>query len=177
RAREHHALDVPARERADEAVGETLQADRRERMRDLVFVLAVNAAKGADLAPQPHRNTIEHRDREQTIGLVLLRKIGDPRSFGAVERDAAAERPKLAGDALEQRRFTGAVRTDDGKERTRLNFAGDVMHGRMPVVAERRVVEGDRGAFRGHAHLKAQSTAPQSNADAAAAKRRRAPSE
>src|SRR5262245_28273137 len=55
-AREHHALELAARERADETVGETLQADRRERAADLVFVLAVNAAKGADLAPQPHRN-------------------------------------------------------------------------------------------------------------------------
>ena len=50
---------------------------------------------------------------------------------------------------------------DHGEQRTGGNFAREMMHGRMPVVAERDVAKGD---LRRHAHLIASQTMPHSAA-------------
>ena len=49
-----------------------------------------------------------------------------------------------------------------------LHLAGDVMHGGMPVIAERQVAKHDCRLFVLHAHANAQITAPQSSAEATA---------
>ena len=141
--REQHALELAARQRADRTLGEIDQPDRGQRAGDLVVAARIEAAPGADLAPQPHRHAVEHRDREAAVDLDLLRQIGDVRFVEAVAVEAAAERLELADDALEQGRLAGAVRADDGEQRAALDLAGDVMHGGMPVIAERQVVEDD----------------------------------
>ena len=75
------------------------------------------------------------------VDLDLLRQIGDVGVWQPVEGEAAAERLELAHDALEQRGLAGAVRSDDRRAARRLHLAGDVMHGGMPVIAERQVAE------------------------------------
>src|SRR5262249_8131207 len=76
-----------------------------------------------------------------------------------------------AGEPAEQRRLAGAVGTDHGEQRAGGNFAGEMMHGRMPLIAERDVAKGD---LRSHAHLIASQTMPHSAALTAIAATRRA---
>ena len=95
---------------------EALQADSGERAGDLRFARGIEPAPGADLAPQPHRHAVEHRDGEAAIDVDLLRQVGDVGLGQPVEIDTAAERLELAHDALEQRRFAGAVGSDDGEQ-------------------------------------------------------------
>src|SRR4029453_1793766 len=71
--------------------------------------------------------------------------------------DRAGQRLEDAGDAAEQRRLAGAVRTDHGKQRAGRNVAREMMHGRMPVIAERHVAKAD---LRGHSHAIASEKIP-----------------
>ena len=57
------------------------------------------------------------------------------------------------------------------------HLAGDVMHGGMPVIAERQVAKLDGRLFVLHGHANAQKTAPQSSAEAIATSRSRAGTE
>ena len=176
-AREQHALELAARQRADRTVPEVLQADGGERAGDLRVARGVEAAPGADLAPQPHRHAVEHRDGKAAVDVDLLRQVGDVGLGQPVEIDAAAERLELAHDALEQRRFAGAVGPDDGEQLAARHLAGDVMHGGMPVIAEREIAKRDGRLFVLHAHANAQNTAPQSSAEAIATIKSRAGTE
>ena len=159
-AREQHALELAARERADETVGQVLQSDRGESVRDLIAIVAVDTVPSADLPPQPHGRAVEHRDGKLLVDRDLLREVGDSRVPQTAELDASAQRPKLAGDALEQGRLAGAVGADDGEQRPGLDVAGHVMNGRMPVVAERRVVEGNRRHASRHATSRPTTRSP-----------------
>ncbi len=46
---------------------------------------------------------------------------------------------------LNRRGFSRAIRPDHGEQRALRDVARDVMHGGMPVIAERQVVENDSG--------------------------------
>src|SRR4029079_11545334 len=83
-------------------------------------------------------------------------------------RQAATQRLDLAEDAFEQGRLAGAVRPDNGEQRSPPDFAGDVTHRRMAVVAERQVAKNEDGRRILHGHLNAHSTAPHSRTDATA---------
>jgi hypothetical protein len=55
--------------------------------------------------------------------------------------DAALQRSQFAGNALEQRRFAGAVGADDGQQAAGGNLAVQVVNRRMAIVAQRQIVE------------------------------------
>src|SRR6185312_8849081 len=165
---EQHALELAARQRANRTMSEILQTDRGERTGHLCVARGVKAAPGTDLAPQPHGHAVEHRDGEAAIDVDLLRQVGDAGLGQPVAIDPAAERLELAHDALEQCRFAGAVGSDDSEQLALRHLAGDVMHGGMPVIAEREVAKFDGRLCVLHGHASAQKTAPQSSAKAIA---------
>ena len=59
----------------------------------------------------------------------------------AAEIDRPRERLQDAGEPAKQRRLAGAVRTDHRQQRAGGDLAIEVMHRRMPVVAQRDVAE------------------------------------
>ena len=89
---------------------------------------------------------------------------------------AASMRPRLrrvqAGEGAQQGGLAGAVRPDHGGQAAGREAAGEVMHRRPPVVADRQVAQADLG--RAHARS-AQNTPSHSSADSPAARTRRAP--
>ena len=96
-------------------------------------------------APQSHRHHVVEVDRERPVDLGGLRQIGDVLRPHAAELDAAGERLDRADDALEQGRLAGAVRADHRDQRTGIDRAVEMMHGRVPVVAQRQIAEFQRG--------------------------------
>ena len=177
-ARKQHPLELAARQGAHRPVGEIEQPERSKRPGDGAPACSIEPAPGADLAPQSHGHAVEHRDGKAAVDLDLLRQISDVALVEAVELEAATERLELAHDALEQGRLAGAVRPDNGEKLAARHLAVDVMHGRMPVIAERQVAKGDRRFHvRRQGHAKAQATAPQSSAAAAATRHSRAGTE
>jgi hypothetical protein len=111
------------------------------------------------------------------VDLDLLGEIGDVAFLEAVELEAAAKRLQLADDPLEQRRLACAVRSDDGEKLAFGDLAGDVVHGRMAVIAEREIAEGD-GLWTGrHDQANAQNTADHNSIAATATMTSRAVSE
>ena len=71
------------------------------------------------------------------------------------ECDRSRQRLQNADDAAKQRRLAGAVRADHREQRAGGDLAVEMMHRRMPVIAERDVAELQ---LRGHAHLIASQT-------------------
>src|SRR5258708_37890551 len=63
--------------------------------------------------------------------------------------DRARKRLENSNDAAKQRGLAGAVRTDHREQRPSGDLAIEVMHRRMPVIAQRDIAESD---LRGHAH-------------------------
>ena len=84
-----------------------------------------------------------------------LRQIGDVLDVEPAEMDRSREGFQDAGEAAKQRRLAGTVRADHRHQRAGGDLAIEVMHRRMPVIAERDVLELD---LRGHAHLIASHT-------------------
>ena len=138
--RKQHALHLPAGQRADAAVFESVEADGGERMRDLVPRSLADAAEKADRAPQAGADEIEHRDRKAAIDIGGLRQIGDILDVEPAEMDRSRQRLENAGESAKQRRLAGAVRPDHRQQRAGGDLAVEVMHRRMPVIAERDVV-------------------------------------
>ncbi len=84
--------------------------------------------------------------------------------------DAAVERLQLADDALEQRRFARAVRPDQRQHVALPDHPLDMVHGRMPVVAEREILKGDgRTSMRDHTHASAHTIKSHSEISSSAA--------
>jgi hypothetical protein len=123
-----------------------------------------------------------NNDREARIERRLLRQVGDLPALQAVPVDPPLQRSQFAGDTLEQRRLAGAVGADDGQQTAGSDFAAQVVHGWMPVVAERQVVKADLhfgGSWRewvkrsGSVQSSAQKTVIHSSSSAAMAHNRR----
>ena len=106
-----------------------------------VAVLGPDAAEQAFAAPQPHRHHVVDVDREAAVDLGDLRQVGDVLRRQPAAVDAAGQRLDDADHALEQRRLAGAVRADHRHQRAGLDRAVEMMHGRMPVVAQREIAE------------------------------------
>ena len=170
-AREQHALHLAAGQRADRAVLKPVEADGGERLGDLVPLRLAHAAEKSGGAPQAGADQIEHRNRKAAVDIDALRQIGDVADIEAAEIDRARQRLQNAGEPAKQRRLAGAVRPDHRHQRTGSDLAVEVMHRRMPVVAERDVVEFE---LRRHAHLIATSTTAHRAALTASAAARRA---
>src|SRR5262249_55008572 len=101
----------------------------------------------AGMAPQPHGHHVVDVDRKRAVDLGRLRQVGDVLRAQAATLDAAGERLEHTDDALEQRRLAGPIRADHRDQRSGLDRAIEMVHGRMPLVAERNVAELQR---RGH---------------------------
>jgi hypothetical protein len=73
----------------------------------------------------------------------LLREVGDVFAPEANQFDSSLHRSQFADNALEQCRLPGAVGADHGQQASGGNFAPEMVNRRMPVVAERQVIESD----------------------------------
>ena len=121
------------------------------------LALRVDAAPDADLAPQPHGNAVEHRHGEAAVDVDLLRQIGDLVPVEPMQVDRAIEGSKLTHDALEQSRLAGAVGPDKREQLALFHLAGDMVHGRMAIIAKREIVQAD-GNARAHASTQAMQS-------------------
>ena len=102
--------------------------------------LAHAAEKSGD-APEPGADEIEHRDRKAAVDIGGLRQIGDIPDIEIAGQIDARQRLEDADQPSKQRRFAGAVGADDRQQRARRDLAVEMMHRRMPVVAQRDVTE------------------------------------
>src|SRR5579863_1635412 len=164
--RKQHALHLPAGQRADGAVLKTAQADGCERLRDSPARVLADAAEKTDLAPQPGADEIKNRNRKAAVDIHRLRQIGDVADVETIGEDRAGQGFEDPDNAPEQRRLAGTVGADHREQRAGRDLAIEVMHGRMPVVAQRDVAELQLG---GHAHLIASKTTAQRAAATASA--------
>ena len=154
-AGEQRALHLAARQGRDRAPLEAGQARRpRALPRSACRSRRADAAEQAGPRPQAHGDEIIDgerkafgRDRRPAAGRRYARR------HAPSSADFAAERPQGSDDSLEQGRLAGPVRADDRHQAAGRNLAGEMVHGRTPVVAERHVVEAD-GRCRAHVHLK-----------------------
>ena len=168
-AREQHALHLPARERADRAVLETGKADGGDRRVDRARALRPMPPKDPGAAPKAHGHHVVDVDREGAVDLGGLRQVGDMLRIGAAALDAAGQRLKHADNALEAASTCRApFGPTTATQRAALHRAVEVVHGRMPVVAEREIAELQRARSSTYTFI-AQSTAPHSSAMSAAA--------
>ena len=95
-----------------------------------------DAAEKAGRAPQPGADEIEHRDRKAAVDIGGLRQIGDIPDIETAALDDARERLEDADEAAKQGRFAGAVGTDHRDQGARRDLAAEVVHRRMPVIAQ-----------------------------------------
>jgi hypothetical protein len=96
------ALQLATGEGANRTCFQAVQADPVDRLGDAPASAAVEAAKGADLAPQAHGDKVMNHDREAVVERRLLGEVGDLPSLDADQLDPALQRPEFAGDGLEQ---------------------------------------------------------------------------
>jgi secreted PhoX family phosphatase len=79
----------------------------------------------------------------------MLGQVSDLLALHAMQVDAPLQRSQFAGNAFEQRRFAGAVGTDDGQQAAGGNLSVQVVNRRMAIVAQGQIVEAqDRQARR-----------------------------
>src|SRR4026208_40977 len=90
-AGDQHALELSTGERADRAIGEIENAERGERMGDLVLGALIETAPDADRAPWPHGGAVEYRDWERAVDVDLLRKVSDVAVGHAEEVDRSVK--------------------------------------------------------------------------------------
>ena len=117
-----------------------------------------HAAKQSGAAPKPGADKIEHRNRKAAVDIHRLRQIGDIPDIETAKQDGARKRLEDADDPSKQRRFAGAVRADHRDKGAGGDRPVEVVHRRMPVIAQRDVPELH---LRGHAHLIASHTTAQ----------------
>ena len=172
---EEHALELPDREGTDRPILETFEPDGRQRLGDLMAHDAGQPAENADPAPVAERHRIGDADREGAIYVRLLGQIGDVGAAEAAGRNPPFRRLQQADQGLDQGRLAGAIGPDHRRQRTRLETAGDMVHGRMAIIGNRQILDHQRGFGPMSAHRSAHSTAPQSSTDRPSATPRRAP--
>jgi hypothetical protein len=132
-----------------------LQAKRLKRLLDRQAARAVEAVPSTDVAPESHGYGVEHSDREAVVDVDLLREIGNVAGLEPIEAERTGKWLELTDDALEQGRLAGAVRTHQSEQVAANNLSRDMVHRRVPVVAERQIVKADGWKFRlthGRAH-------------------------
>jgi hypothetical protein len=140
-AGEVRALQLTARERADRTALEAVHADQVDGRGNAFAPGAVEAAKGTDLAPQPHGHEVVNDHRKAAVERRQLGQVSDLPALHAKQLDAALQRPQFAGDAFEQRRFAGAVGTNDGQQAAGGNLPVQVVNRRMTIVAQSQIIE------------------------------------
>jgi hypothetical protein len=146
-AREQDALELSSRKRADAPIAKVLQAKHAERPLHGLAALAIEPAPGANVVPKPHGHGIEHGNRERPVDVDLLGEIGDVASLEPNKAEGTRKRLELPDDAPEQSGFAGAIRPDQREQIATGNLAGDVMHSRVPVVAEGQIMKVIAGCF------------------------------
>lgn len=102
----------------------------------------------------------------------LLGRVGDVFALQADQLDSPLHWSELTDDTFKQRLFPGTVGADEGQQAAGSNFALEMMHGRMPLVAKRQVIEAADSCCRRH-HDSAQWIVTHSNSRAPQAQIRR----
>ena len=124
-------------------------ADPLERRGDGTPVGGSGAAERSEGGVAAHHDDVADGDREGPVDRLGLRYVGDAARLAAGWRaqdlDAAAPRPEETRHHLEQRALAGAVRADDGQERSRFDGQGDVLQHRAGVVPGGHVGEPEIG--------------------------------
>ena len=165
-------LQLAAGELADRPVFQSTQAHRRDRIFNALFGRSIEATEGTELGPQSQGDKIVNDDGETGIEGRLLGEVGDVFALQADQLDSPLHWPEFTDDAFEQRRFPGAIGSDKGQQAPGGYFALEMMHGRMPLVAKRQVIEADNSRCR-RVHDSAQWIVTHSNSRAPEAQIRR----
>src|SRR5579883_3292003 len=154
RARDERPLLLSARELRDVPTREAAQPQRFYRRIDDLAIVRSEAFPRTQVRKPAHRDDVPHAHREAPIDFFDLRDVSDrpgrqtARSFPE-DFDDPGGRLDEAGDGLEERRFPGAVRTDDPERLT-------LVHQEIDVVerGDRAEADGERAGANG-AHLRA----------------------
>ena len=141
---EERALKLPARQRADGSALEPGESDRRNGLVDPRTMRGTQSEEAADLAPQPHRYQIDDRDRERPVNVRLLRQVGDIAPRAGSEADVPGKWTQDTRHPFQQRRLARAVGPHDGGQAAVGDLAVELMHRRMPVIAQGQILECQR---------------------------------
>ena len=137
--RKQRALHLPAAQRIDRPACKAVEPHRAQRAcRSPRDPSPENPPNSPCRFHSPSPTSSLHRGGKAAVDLGALRQIGDGAGRA---RDGAAERLQHAHDALHQRRLARAVRPDDRRQRAAVEGAVEMVHRRMPVIAERQIVE------------------------------------
>ena len=147
-ARDEHALELPARERADRALRQVGHLDGREGARGRLAVARGERAQHAPAPESPHADDVHHPDRKVGVELRLLRDVahapaGTRRLF-AEHADGSARREEEPEHEAEQRGLSPAVRTEQSQVVVALDGEVDALEDRQLPVREGDVAQLDR---------------------------------
>ena len=151
RARQHHALPLPAAQPVEALVPEVEHPGRRERLSRVDAILRRLEQPAGRVREPPHEDEILDRVREP-LGQVLRydRDLGRDRGARqrverpAPEADLAGGRLHDPGQEADQRGLAGRVRADHAEELARLDGEREIAdRERLPVRARRGVRECD----------------------------------
>ena len=146
-AREQHALQLPARKRFQRLPRPALQTHGFQRLVHTRALRRIQAAECAALAPQAHCGELAHIGGKVALQRRLLRQIRHAHAGGHL--NAPAQRLQQPRQRPKQRGLARAVRANHRQPRARRDCPREVMHCRMPAVAQRHIVQAD-GCVRRH---------------------------
>ena len=142
-AGKQRALQLAARQRVDRTLFEAAEADRHQRLADVIAIFLGVAAEQAASWPQAKRDQIDDAGGKGAVEFRLLRQVGGTHAGGA--DDLTGHRFQDADNAFHQRRFAGAVGADHGCQRALADGAVEMMDRRVAAVAKRQVAECQAG--------------------------------
>ena len=94
--------------------------------------------------PQARGHHVLHGDGELPVGLVDLRQTGHAHPIGIGQCHLPFQRELLADEQLEKGALAGAIGTNHGQHVTGRDLQLQVVNGRVPVIADGDVLQGDQ---------------------------------
>jgi hypothetical protein len=149
-AGKERALQLAAGQGVDRSALEAGQADRGERVAQVVPVLAVVTPQKAAFRPKSETNQVENAGWKAAVDLGLLRQIGKP--LAGCRLHGAGHRFHDADDPFHQGGFARSVGADHRGQRTTFDGAVQMVDGRVAVIAEGQVAKGQAGVA--HCHVR-----------------------
>ena len=141
RAREVYPLPLPARDRADRAARQVLDAHRRQKLARSLDLVTAGETQPRHLRVQTHQHCIEHGETKGDVQ-TLLHQRNSSRAFRRGHRSHVAPtqrhragRPRLdPGQRPKQRRLAGTIRSEDRNPLSRADLHID-------TVEQQRVIQ------------------------------------
>jgi hypothetical protein len=94
--------------------------------------------------PQARGHHVLHGDGKLPVGLVDLRQTGHAHPVGIGQRHLPFQRELLADEQLEKGALAGTIGADHGQHVTGRDLQLQVVDGRVPVIADSDVLQGDQ---------------------------------